>query len=189
MLEETKSLSLAMQPLMSYSCSSECSTLMSTCLDLVKHSRLQCKNQKMGGGGIIENERISGTIMGHPRNGQGLLYFVSLGSSSDYAVSLVAARTRTMFTSFRVKKKLQCPRNLVQDVWVSPPFSMLLATSELSCAPGCFLQPLNNLFPPPLPSSPSGVLLSAVDIVSLRLFLACYWLSAECFRVKLCFPD
>jgi hypothetical protein len=60
----------------------------------------------MGGGGIIEDGRVSMTITEHPRNGQGLLHFASLKFSSDHGVYLGAARTRAMFTSFCGKRKV-----------------------------------------------------------------------------------
>lgn len=58
------------------------------------------------------------------------------------------------------------------SIWMfgSHPSSMLLATREL--VPGCVLEPLDIVFPAPMPGSTSGVLLTAVDILLLRLFLA-----------------
>lgn len=86
--------------------------------------------------------------MEHPRNGQGRLQFASLKFTSDWAASLIAARTRAVRNSLCGQNQLQHSRS-TPGMSGSHASSRFLATCELqlctwvlSLASQCFLPPL-----------------------------------------------
>lgn len=96
--------------------------------------------------------------------------FASMKFSSVYAASLSAARARAVLTPLCVCRKALAQQEYSIWMFGSHPSSMLLATHEL--VPGCVLEHLDIVFPAPMPGSTPGALLTVVDILLLRLFLA-----------------
>lgn len=84
--------------------------------------------------------------MEHPRNGQGRLQFASLKFTSDWAASLIAARTRAVRNSLCGQNQLQHSRSTPPGCLgpILPPGSW--PPMNYSCAPGCFLLSLNVFF-------------------------------------------